>query len=92
MSIKRHGVGKRLSEATVHNGTIYLAGQIADDPKLPVRAQTEQVLGHIDRLLGELGSKRDRILSATIYMADMKDFAEMNAACLAALKTVLASA
>ena len=80
MSIQRHGVGKRLSEAVVHGDTIYLAGQVADDPVLPVRAQTEQVLGHIDRLLGALGSDKGKILSATIFLADMSGYAEMNAA------------
>jgi enamine deaminase RidA (YjgF/YER057c/UK114 family) len=81
MSIQRHKVGKRMSEAVVHNdSTIYLAGQVADDPSQPVRVQTQQVLASIDRLLGELGSDKTRILSATIFLASIGDFAEMNAA------------
>src|ERR1043166_1287547 len=80
MSIKRHHVGKRLSEAVVHGNTVYLAGQVADDPRLPPRGQTEQVLASIDRLLGEAGSDKSRILSATIYLANIADYAEMNAA------------
>ncbi len=45
-----------------------------------VEGQTRQVLGEIDRLLAIAGTNKDRILSATIYLADVKTFAEMNRA------------
>ena len=80
MNIERRHVGKRLSESVVHNHTVYLAGQVADDPKLPARGQTEQVLASIDRLLAEAGSDKSKILSATIFLASIADYAEMNAA------------
>jgi enamine deaminase RidA (YjgF/YER057c/UK114 family) len=80
MTIQRHHVGARLSEMVVHNGTAYLAGQIADDPSLDATGQTRQILGHIDRLLAEAGSDKSRVLTATIYLADMADFAAMNLA------------
>jgi enamine deaminase RidA (YjgF/YER057c/UK114 family) len=80
MDIKRFHVGKRLSEMAVHNGTVYLAGQIADDTTQNITGQTREVLGHIDRLLAEAGSDKSRILMCQIFLADLKDFAEMNAA------------
>ena len=79
MEIKRLHVGKTLSEVAIHNGTIYLAGQIAEDLTQDIEGQTREVLGHIDRLLAEAGSDKYRILMCQIYIADMKDFPGMNA-------------
>jgi enamine deaminase RidA (YjgF/YER057c/UK114 family) len=79
MDIKRLHVGKTLSEVAVHNGTIYLAGQIAEDTTHNIEGQTREVLGHIDRLLAEAGSDKSRILMCQIFISDMEDFAEMNA-------------
>lgn len=78
MSIQRFHVGPRLSEMAVHAGTIYLAGQVADDPSQDIAGQTRQVLASIDRLLAEAGSDKTRILSTTIYIADMAEFAGIN--------------
>lgn len=79
MTLKRLHVGPRMSEAVVHNGTVYLAGQVADDPSEDAGGQTRQILATIDRLLAECGSDRTRILSAQIFLADIGDFAAMNA-------------
>jgi len=78
MEIKRLHVGKRLSETAIHNGTVYLAGQIAEDTNQDIVGQTREVLGHVDRLLAEVGSDKTRILSTQIYIADMADFPGMN--------------
>lgn len=78
MEIKRLHVGKRLSEVAIHNGTVYLAGQIADDKTLDIQGQTREVLAHIDRLLAEAGSDKTCILSCQIYIADLADFSGMN--------------
>jgi enamine deaminase RidA (YjgF/YER057c/UK114 family) len=78
MSIKRINPGKRMSEAVVHNSTIYMAGQVADDPKTDVVNQTRQVLASIDRILAEAGSDKTKILQAQIFLANMGDFAAMN--------------
>lgn len=80
MDIKRLHVGKTLSEAAIHNGVVYLAGQIAEDTKHNIMGQTREVLAHIDRLLAEAGSDKSRILMCQIFIADMKDFDGMNAA------------
>ena len=80
MSIRRIDVGPRMSQAVVHGKTVYLAGQVAADPKAGVTGQTEQILAQIDRLLGQAGTDKTRILMANIWLADMASFAEMNKA------------
>jgi enamine deaminase RidA (YjgF/YER057c/UK114 family) len=79
MSIQRFHVGKRLSEMENHDDTIYLAGQVADDPKTDAAAQVRQVLSQIDKLLAEAGSDKTKILSATIFLPSMADFPALNA-------------
>jgi enamine deaminase RidA (YjgF/YER057c/UK114 family) len=79
MSIKRLHVGPRLSETAVHNGVVYLAGQVADDPSQDMTGQTRQVLGEIDKLLAEVDSDKSHLLQVTIYITDMAEFAAMNA-------------
>jgi len=76
--IKRIETGNRMSMAVVHNGTVYLAGQVGK-PGESVTDQTREVLAQVDRLLAEAGTDKTRILSAQIWLADMADFAEMNA-------------
>jgi enamine deaminase RidA (YjgF/YER057c/UK114 family) len=78
--IKRLHEGKRLSEAVIYHGFVYLAGQVASDTTADVKGQTEQCLKQIDDLLEESGSAKTRILSATIYLPSMTDFAKMNEA------------
>lgn len=80
MIIQRFHVGPRLSDMAVHNGTIYLAGQVADDTSQDMAGQTKQILATIDRLLMEAGSDKTKILSTTIYVSDMAEFPAMNAA------------
>jgi len=76
--IKRIETGPRMSQAVCHNGLAYLAGQVAK-PGASVTEQTREALAQVDRLLAECGSDKTRILSAQIWLADMADFAEMNA-------------
>ena len=76
--IKRLHTGPRMSQAVIHDRTVYLAGQVAEDPSQDVPGQTRQVLASIDRLLEEAGADKTRILSATIYLADIGTFAQMN--------------
>ncbi|MDM0104306.1 RidA family protein [Variovorax sp. J22R24] len=77
-SIQRFHVGPRLSETAVHNGTIYLAGQVPDDTSQDIRGQTAQVLAMIDRLLAEVGSDKSRILMTQIFLADIREIVAMN--------------
>jgi enamine deaminase RidA (YjgF/YER057c/UK114 family) len=76
--IQRFDVGPRMSEMAVHNGTVYLAGQIAEDASQGIAGQTQQVLDAIDALLTRAGSNKTRILRAQIFLADLGDFAAMN--------------
>jgi enamine deaminase RidA (YjgF/YER057c/UK114 family) len=80
MSIQRMHTNKRMSQIVVRGDTIYLAGQVAlDKPGAPFGEQTRNVLERIDALLAEAGSDRSKLLSATIWLADMRGFEEMNA-------------
>jgi enamine deaminase RidA (YjgF/YER057c/UK114 family) len=77
--IKRFGVGARMCEMTVHNGTVYLAGQIAEKTAgQDIVAQTMEVLATIDSLLEQAGSHKSKILRCQIFLADLADFARMN--------------
>jgi enamine deaminase RidA (YjgF/YER057c/UK114 family) len=78
MKIKRVETGPRMSQAVIANGFVFLAGQVAPDPSGSVVSQTRQVLGEIDRLLELAGASKEKILSATIYLADINTFGEMN--------------
>jgi len=76
--LRRFHVGDRLSEMTIFNGTVYLAGQVAEDASQDMRGQTRQVLASIDRLLAEAGTDSAHILMAQIFLPDLADFAGMN--------------
>lgn len=76
--IIRNHTNQRMSQSVVYNGIVYLAGQVGT-ADASVTQQTKDCLAQIDTLLAEAGSDKTRILSAQIWMADMADFAEMNA-------------
>ncbi|MEH6360263.1 MAG: RidA family protein [Amylibacter sp.] len=76
--IQRINPGPRMSQAVIHNGIIWLAGQVGT-PGASVADQTRDMLTSVDALLSEGGTSKSRILQATIWLADMVDFAEMNA-------------
>ena len=73
----------KLSDAVEYNGILYLAGQVAGDLSAGMKAQTEDVLRQIDALLAKNGSSKSRILTATVYVNDMKLKPEMDAAWMA---------
>jgi len=79
MAIKRINAGPRMSGAVVHGDTVYVAGQVADTSGADVTTQTREVLAKIDALLKGAGTDKSKLLSATIYITDMKTFPEMNA-------------
>lgn len=76
--IQRFDVGPRMSEMAVHNGTVYLAGQVADDATQDIQGQTRQVLAAVDALLARAGSDKSKILMAQIFLVDLADFDGMN--------------
>ena len=76
--LRRYHVGDRLSEMTVHNGTVYLAGQVAADATQDIRGQVRQVLAQIDTLLAEAGTDKARILMCQIFIVDLAEFPQLN--------------
>ena len=77
--VRRIDPGPRLSEASVYGDRMYLSGMIPEDTSLDVTGQVKQALAAIDALLRKGGSDKSRILSAVIWLADIGDFAAMNA-------------
>ncbi len=78
--IERLAPEARLSGAVVHAGTVYLAGQVAEDTHLDAEGQTADVLRQIDALLEQAGTDKRHLLSVQIILADMRDFDAMNRA------------
>jgi enamine deaminase RidA (YjgF/YER057c/UK114 family) len=76
--ITRYGKSARMSQAVAHGGTLYVAGQVADNEKGSIEDQTKQVLASIDALLSEAGTEKAKILSINVYLASIADFAAMN--------------
>ena len=78
MSVQRFDTGARLSKIVVHGDTVYLAGMVAEDPSADTKGQTEQILRKIDAALKNVGSDKSKLLSAQIFITDMRNFADMN--------------
>ncbi|MGJ5176271.1 RidA family protein [Bradyrhizobium oligotrophicum] len=80
MSIQRFETGPRMSQVVVHGNTVYLAGVVAQKTAgESVTKQTEEILSIIDGHLAKAGTDKSKLLSATIYLTDIKTFGEMNA-------------
>lgn len=78
MNIQRQETKQRMSRIVIHNDTVYLCGQVCADATQGIVDQTKTMLEKVDALLLQAGSDREHMLSATIYVRDMKDFAAMN--------------
>jgi enamine deaminase RidA (YjgF/YER057c/UK114 family) len=79
MSIQRFETGPRMSQVVVHGNTVYLAGVVANKAAGDsVTKQTQEILSIIDGHLAKAGTDKSKLLSANIYITDMKNFAEMN--------------
>ncbi|NML14975.1 RidA family protein [Azohydromonas caseinilytica] len=77
--VQRFDVGARLSEMAVHNGTVYLAGQVPTDASADMAGQTRQVLDQIDALLARAHTDKSRLLMVQIFIKDLAEFPAMNA-------------
>lgn len=80
MTIQRLEPGKRFAAAVVHNGTVYVAGQVADTPTASVEEQTREVLAKVEALVVAAGSSKAKLLSLHVYLANISDFDAMNRA------------
>lgn len=79
MTIQHLHTSARFSEATIHQNTVYLAGQLASDLSGDIIAQTQQTLAIIDDLLAQANSDKSLILNATIYLKNIHtDYALFN--------------
>lgn len=79
LDIERHHSNTRMSKIVRHGGVIYLCGQTSGGtPLVDLQDQAREVLGRIDSLLTEAGTHKGRLLTATIYLKSMADFAKMN--------------
>lgn len=78
MSIIKKQSGPRMSQIVIHGDTVYLSGQVGEI-NTDITAQTQSVLAKIEQLLADAGSNKEHLLSATIWLKDMADFAAMNA-------------
>jgi enamine deaminase RidA (YjgF/YER057c/UK114 family) len=79
MGIKRIEVGSRMSEAVIHNGTVYLSGSAADSLDADITVQTRETLDYIDQMLAKCGTDKSHLLSALVWIKSFDDFAGMNA-------------
>jgi len=79
MGVQRLHSKPRYSEVVIHQGTVYLSGQLADDLSGDIRQQTQETLASIERLLAEAGTDKHHLLSALIHLRDISsDYAGMN--------------
>ncbi|WP_428775770.1 RidA family protein [Vibrio sp.] len=77
-NIQRQYTNQRMSKVVIHNDTVYLCGQVGVSDT-SVAEQTQEALERVEKLLIEAGSDREHVLQAIVWLADMKDFDEMNA-------------
>jgi enamine deaminase RidA (YjgF/YER057c/UK114 family) len=78
MSIARHDPSSILSHAVEHGNTVYLAGIVAKDLNKDVKGQTKEIVDEMDRLLAKCGTNKSKVLSATIWVTDIRNRAQMN--------------
>ena len=80
MTIKRHQPGPVLSRAVEYGATVYLAGTTADNRSASCKEQTEEILKKIDGLLAAAGSSKSKLLAANVWLADIREKDQMDAA------------
>jgi enamine deaminase RidA (YjgF/YER057c/UK114 family) len=78
MTIVRHEVGPLMSQVVIHGNVVHLAGNVADDSSGDMKSQTAQTLASIDKWLARAGTDKSKLLTAQIWISDMREFADMN--------------
>lgn len=76
--IQRVQPGARFSAAAIHGETVYVAGQVADNPKGDITAQTRSVLARLDAVLKAAGTRKSKLLACTVFLTDMRHFDAYN--------------
>lgn len=77
--VRRHSEST-FSRVVEHGGLVYIAGTNASNKAANCREQTVEVLGKIDKMLAEAGTSKSRILTATVWLADLREKDEMDIA------------
>jgi enamine deaminase RidA (YjgF/YER057c/UK114 family) len=77
-TITRIGGNHRMSNVVRFNDTLYLAGQVPTKVDADITEQTQEVLGEVDEVLRANGSRKENILSAQIFLTDIRHFQAMN--------------
>jgi enamine deaminase RidA (YjgF/YER057c/UK114 family) len=80
--ITRHIQTKINHRVVEHNGVLYFGGLVADDKSQDMKGQTAQICAKIDALLAQVGSSKDKLLTAMIYITDFAQKDGMNDAWL----------
>ncbi len=78
-AIARMHEDDKMSKIVIHNGTIYMSGQVADDPSQDFEGQLKQILDKLDRQFAELGIDRSHMLSAMVWIDDYRKWGRLNA-------------
>ena len=76
---QRLGKNQRMSQVVIHGDSVLLSGQVAKDANADVTGQTQQILYQIDDLLHQAGCSKSDLLSANIWLSDIRQFQLMNA-------------
>lgn len=79
MNIQKIDSNDTITEITIYNGVVYLAGQVPDDDSLDIVGQTREVLANIDKALAKAGTDKSRLLTAQVFIKNLEDFDEFNA-------------
>lgn len=67
-----------ITEISVFNGVVYLAGQVPDNDTLDIVGQTREVLANIDKALAKAGTDKSRLLTVQVFLKDLADFDGFN--------------
>ncbi|MBI3939075.1 MAG: RidA family protein [Betaproteobacteria bacterium] len=78
--IVRHNPGPSLCRIVEYNGVVHIAGTTADNKSAGCREQTAEVLKKIDSSLAAAGTDKSRILSSNVWVADIREKDQMDAA------------
>jgi enamine deaminase RidA (YjgF/YER057c/UK114 family) len=69
-----------MSQIVIHGGLVYLAGQVGESTSgAPIEEQTRDTLAGIESLLAEARTDKTKLLSATVWLTDMRHFDAFNA-------------
>lgn len=87
--IEKYESNQVLSEVSVFNGVVYLAGQVPNDDTLDIAGQSQEVFDNIDKQLAQAGTDKSRLLSAQVFLKNLEDFDEFNEMWIEWLKDVI---